>query len=53
VGGRRPPGMHQGWFFEPTVFSGVTNSMTIAREEVFGGLGAPLRVSRRRHCHGE
>lgn len=26
----------QGYFFQPTVFSGVTDDMTIAREEIFG-----------------
>ncbi len=26
----------QGWFVEPTIFTGVTNTMRIAREEVFG-----------------
>ncbi len=32
----RPDGLGQGWFARPTVFSGVTNDMTIAREEIFG-----------------
>ena len=36
VGGGRPDGIDRGWFVEPTVFSGVDNSMTIAREEIFG-----------------
>jgi aldehyde dehydrogenase (NAD+) len=27
---------HRGYFVEPTVFSGVTDNMTIAREEIFG-----------------
>jgi acyl-CoA reductase-like NAD-dependent aldehyde dehydrogenase len=30
------PECGQGWFVEPTVFSGVNNQMRIAREEVFG-----------------
>jgi aldehyde dehydrogenase (NAD+) len=32
----RPEGIESGWFVRPTVFSGVTNDMTIAREEIFG-----------------
>lgn len=37
VGGEgRPEGLQRGWFVRPTVFSGVTNDMRIAREEVFG-----------------
>lgn len=29
-------GLEQGYFIEPTVFTGVTDEMTIAREEIFG-----------------
>lgn len=32
----RPDGLERGNFVRPTVFSGVDNSMTIAREEIFG-----------------
>jgi aldehyde dehydrogenase (NAD+) len=32
----RPDGLDKGWFVRPTVFAGVTNEMTIAREEIFG-----------------
>ncbi|MCY4343374.1 MAG: aldehyde dehydrogenase family protein [Gammaproteobacteria bacterium] len=32
----RPDGMNQGYYVRPTVFSHVTNDMTIAREEIFG-----------------
>jgi aldehyde dehydrogenase (NAD+) len=32
----RPDGVDAGWFVRPTVFSDVTNDMTIAREEIFG-----------------
>ena len=35
-GPARPEGMASGWFVRPTVFSGVANDMTIAREEIFG-----------------
>ncbi|KPA88827.1 NAD-dependent aldehyde dehydrogenase [Pseudomonas asplenii] len=31
-----PEGLEAGWFVRPTVFSAVTNDMTIAREEIFG-----------------
>lgn len=34
VGGKAPTG--DGYFVEPTVFDNVTDSMTIAREEIFG-----------------
>ena len=32
----RPEGHERGYFVRPTVFSDVTSSMTIAREEIFG-----------------
>jgi aldehyde dehydrogenase (NAD+) len=37
VGGPgRPDGVETGYFVKPTLFSGVRNDMTIAREEIFG-----------------
>jgi aldehyde dehydrogenase (NAD+) len=36
VGGGRPSGLPQGWYVEPTLFTDVDNSMTIAQEEIFG-----------------
>lgn len=38
LGGGRPDieECHEGFFIEPTIFTGVNNSMRIAREEVFG-----------------
>ncbi|MEV4241813.1 aldehyde dehydrogenase family protein [Streptosporangium canum] len=37
TGGRRAGGrLAEGFFYEPTVFAGVTDEMAIAREEVFG-----------------
>jgi acyl-CoA reductase-like NAD-dependent aldehyde dehydrogenase len=36
LGGGRPKGFDRGWFVEPTVFGDVQQSMTIAREEIFG-----------------
>lgn len=32
----RPEGLDKGYFVKPTIFSNVNNSMTIAREEIFG-----------------
>ena len=32
----RPDGLETGYYVKPTVFAGVTNDMTIAREEIFG-----------------
>ena len=32
----KPEGMDKGFFVKPTVFGGVTNDMTVAREEIFG-----------------
>jgi (Z)-2-((N-methylformamido)methylene)-5-hydroxybutyrolactone dehydrogenase len=32
----RAAGLEAGWFVEPTIFTGVSNTMRIAREEVFG-----------------
>ena len=38
IGGRRPAdeALQAGWFVEPTIFTGVGNSMRVAREEIFG-----------------
>jgi aldehyde dehydrogenase (NAD+) len=37
VGGLwRPQGLEAGWFVRPTLFTSVSNDMTIAREEIFG-----------------
>jgi len=35
-GASAPEGLDKGYFVSPTVFSGVTRDMTIAREEIFG-----------------
>lgn len=36
LGGGVPAGLEKGYFVEPTIFADVDNSMTIAREEIFG-----------------
>jgi acyl-CoA reductase-like NAD-dependent aldehyde dehydrogenase len=36
TGGGRPKHLDRGYYIEPTVFSNVDNSSTIAREEIFG-----------------
>jgi aldehyde dehydrogenase (NAD+) len=36
LGGGRPPQHEKGWYVEPTLFTNVDNSMTIAQEEIFG-----------------
>jgi betaine-aldehyde dehydrogenase len=36
IGGDRPAHLDRGYFIAPTVFGNVSNSMTIAQEEIFG-----------------
>jgi len=36
TGGRRPPHLTKGFFYEPTVLNNVANSMKVMREETFG-----------------
>jgi aldehyde dehydrogenase (NAD+) len=42
TGGRRPPHLKTGYFYEPTLFANVDNRMTIAQEEIFGPVLALL-----------
>lgn len=42
VGGRQVRGETGGYYIEPTIFDGVANDMTIAREEIFGPVLATL-----------
>ena len=44
-GGRVPPDRNTGWFYEPTVLTGVTPDMQIMREEVFGPVAAVCKVA--------
>jgi betaine-aldehyde dehydrogenase len=36
AGGRRPPHLAKGWFYEPTVIAGARQGMTLLKEEIFG-----------------
>ena len=42
AGGRRPEGPSGGWFYEPTVLTGVDNAWPVAREEIFGPVGVVI-----------
>lgn len=46
TGGKRLTGgaYDKGYFIEPTIFAGVTEEMTIAREEIFGPVLAVMRA---------
>ncbi|TIP98248.1 MAG: aldehyde dehydrogenase, partial [Mesorhizobium sp.] len=44
TGGRIPPAHNVGWFYEPTILTGVTPDMAIVREECFGPVAAICRV---------
>lgn len=43
AGGRRPPHLDRGYFFEPTIFVDADASMRIVREEIFGPVLSVLR----------
>jgi len=43
-GGERVEGMGDGYFVQPTIFTGVRNSMRIAQEEIFGPVAAVIEV---------
>lgn len=43
-GGGRVAGSREGFFLTPALFTECTNSMTIAREEIFGPVAAVIRV---------
>ncbi|HEX6595244.1 MAG TPA: aldehyde dehydrogenase family protein [Bacillota bacterium] len=44
VYGGNPLHIHGGYFIEPTIFSDVTEKMTIAKEEIFGPVVAIMKV---------
>ncbi|MEV6011028.1 NADP-dependent succinic semialdehyde dehydrogenase [Streptomyces sp. NPDC051976] len=43
-GARRPKALPPGWFYEPTVLSGIEGSMRIHHEEAFGPVATLYRV---------
>jgi acyl-CoA reductase-like NAD-dependent aldehyde dehydrogenase len=45
VGGGRATELGDGYFVQPTVFTGVSNDMRIAQEEIFGPVAAVIPVS--------
>jgi aldehyde dehydrogenase (NAD+) len=47
TGGGVPDGLDTGYFVEPTVFTDVTNDMTIAQEEIFGPVLSVITFSDR------
>ncbi len=50
LGGSRPAHLPKGWFVEPTLFTDVDNSMTIAREEIFGPVLAVIAYDDDEHA---
>ncbi len=44
-GGQIPPQFNQGWFYEPTILTGVTQDMSVMQEEAFGPLASICKVS--------
>ncbi|HJD85283.1 NADP-dependent succinic semialdehyde dehydrogenase [Kitasatospora aureofaciens] len=44
-GGDRPMGWDTGWFYEPTVLTGVTPAMRIHQEETFGPVATVYRAA--------
>ncbi|HOY09743.1 MAG TPA: aldehyde dehydrogenase family protein [Candidatus Omnitrophota bacterium] len=48
-GGKIPPGLpsdiQKGFYLEPTIFADVDNTMTVAREEIFGPVLAVIKFS--------
>jgi acyl-CoA reductase-like NAD-dependent aldehyde dehydrogenase len=45
TGGRIPPQHNVGWFYEPTILTGVAADMAIGQEECFGPVAAITRVA--------
>jgi len=47
LGGKRPtePPLNKGYFVMPTVFTNVTQNMTIARDEIFGPVACIMKFS--------
>ncbi len=45
TGGRVPADAGPGWYYEPTILTGVTHAMRIVREECFGPVASVVRVA--------
>jgi acyl-CoA reductase-like NAD-dependent aldehyde dehydrogenase len=45
TGGRIPPALNRGWFYEPTILTRVTHEMAIMCEECFGPVASICRVA--------
>ncbi len=45
TGGERSAGLGDGYFVQPTIFTGVRNDMRIAQEEIFGPVAAVIQVA--------
>ncbi|MFG3256922.1 NADP-dependent succinic semialdehyde dehydrogenase [Streptomyces sp. NPDC048172] len=43
-GAQRPEGFEDGWYYAPTVLTGITDAMRIHREEAFGPVATLYRV---------
>jgi acyl-CoA reductase-like NAD-dependent aldehyde dehydrogenase len=44
-GGQIPPQYDSGWYYEPTILTGVTAEMAVMQEEAFGPLASICKVS--------
>jgi aldehyde dehydrogenase (NAD+) len=42
TGGRRPPHLNTGYYYEPTLLADVHSGMTVAQQEVFGPVGVAI-----------
>ncbi|WP_281973939.1 MULTISPECIES: aldehyde dehydrogenase family protein [Ruegeria] len=43
-GGRVPPGLDNGWYYEPTILTGCRPDMDLLKQEIFGPVVAIVRV---------
>lgn len=49
-GGGRPPELAKGYFFQPTLFDGVTANSRVAQEEIFGPVLSIIEVESLEHA---
>lgn len=43
TGGKRPDGFERGWYYEPTIVTGIAENADLAQNEVFGPVTAVLK----------